>query len=147
MKPPSYLALLSCAALLSSCSSSSRPPAADDWTTIYKGKGQVGVTVRNESDAALFMKLQRPDSVVAAQTELPAHGSDTVSLPWGTFSNKIKLIHSPSTGGNVKLAMKPGECYRAPSVTVSPGDAHLSLTLKISNTTNLTPITEEEFNR
>lgn len=125
---------------------SQRVPDANDWETIYRGQGTVGVTVNNQSTCSMFMKIQRKDNSVAAQVELAQMGSETVNLNVGSYGCKLKMISVPVEPGRGKMAMKPGHCYRAPEIEVPANAAHISLTLKIANSTNLEPITDEEFN-
>lgn len=115
--------------------SAQTPPAANDWTTEYVGKGPVTTSITNDSGSSLFLKV-RSAGATAAQVQLGQGGTRDVFL-------------SPADYGIVMMltAQSGHSYYRGPGFNIPPNAAHISLTLQPADTTNLTPISKEEFER
>ena len=135
-----FAVVLSLACLITSCvsprkrgqeRSNAQPPAANDWTTEYVGKGPVRTTVTNASTASLFLKVER-DNATVAQVKIDGQGSRDVFLANGSYGVKLKM--------NTKA-------YRGPGFSIPPNTASIHLTLRTANTTNLLPISDAEFAR
>ena len=121
--------------LFTSCVTHQRPPAANDWSTEYAGSGPVRTSITNDSGSSLFLKV-RSDGSTAAQVKLKENGTRDVFL-------------SPSGYDTVMMfsaEIKPSY-YRGPGFDIPFNAAHMSLTLEPANSTNLTPISREEFER
>jgi hypothetical protein len=126
--------------LITSCASSkkrghekagSQPPAANDWTTEYLGKGPVKTTITNASGNSLFLKVEQSEATVA-QVKIEGQGIRSVFLARGQYGVKIKI---------------GTQAYRSPGFSIPPNTAGIHLTLKAANTTNLRRISEAEFAR
>lgn len=109
----------------------SQPPAANDWTTEYVGKGPVRTTITNASESSLFLKVER-DNATVAQVKIDGQGSRDVFLANGQYGVKMKL---------------GTQAYRGPGFSIPPNTAGIHLTLRTANTTNLRPISDAEFAR
>lgn len=106
------------------------PPAANDWTTEYEGSGSVRTSITNASHRPLFLKV-RQGRVVAAQVRLFDNGTRDVNLAPGAYSTVMKL------GTN--------SYYRGPTFSVPSNTAHMMLRLQASQSSNLVPTTQDDF--
>jgi len=114
------------------------PPAANDWTSEYAGKGHVRATITNGSGASLFLKVVAGEAT-AAQAKIEGQGSRTLLLDPGSYSTKMMLYHSKGGSGP--------SYYRGPGFNIPPNAASLQLRLESASSTNLVPISKEQFER
>jgi len=95
----------------------------------------VRTSITNASGASLFLKV-RSGGATAAQVQLVQNGTRDVFLAWGGYDTVMKIA-----------AAGRRSYYRGPNFSIPPNAARMQLTLQTANSSNLTPISREEFER
>lgn len=72
---------------------SSVPPAANDWSSTYRGSGGLTVHVQNGSAQPIFVKVRRrDDSSTAAQVDVASNATETVQVDSGGYVILLKTV-------------------------------------------------------